>query len=46
LNHLLMFPRDGRGIQPDPKNSDKTDIYVMMKGNYLLMNSDGTQVAP
>lgn len=34
LNHLLIFPREGRGIKPDPK--EKNDIYVMVRGSYLL----------
>lgn len=43
-NHLLVFPRDTRGIKPDPKNT--ADIYVMVRGTYLLMNADGTKAAP
>ncbi|WP_442602591.1 hypothetical protein [Paenibacillus sp. KN14-4R] len=34
LNHLLVFPRDGRGVKPDPKNN--TDIYVMVRGGYSV----------
>jgi hypothetical protein len=44
INHLLLFPRDGRGIKPDP--GQKTDIFVMVKGNYLLVNEDGSTAAP
>jgi hypothetical protein len=33
-NHMLIFPRDGRGIKPDPKV--KTDIFVMVRGGYKL----------
>ncbi len=44
LNHLLMFPREGRGIKPAP--GQKADIFVMIKGNYLLMNADGTKATP
>jgi hypothetical protein len=40
-NHLLVFPKDTRGIKPDPKNTG--DIYVMVRGTYLLMNADGTK---
>lgn len=43
-NHLLIFPREGRGIKPDPKNKD--GIFVMVKGNYILQNADGTKVSP
>ncbi|WP_409343762.1 hypothetical protein [Paenibacillus sp. MBLB4367] len=43
-NHLLIFPREGRGIKPDPKNKDA--IFVMVKGNYILQNADGTKVTP
>lgn len=43
-NHLLLFPRDGRGIKPDPKS--KADIYVMVKGSYILLKEDGTKTAP
>lgn len=44
LNHLLLFPRDGRGIKPDAKQ--KSDIFVMVKGNYLLLNADGSKATP
>jgi hypothetical protein len=43
-NHLLLFPRDGRGIKPDPAKASV--IYVMVKGNYLLVNSDGSKTTP
>jgi hypothetical protein len=33
-NHLLIFPREGRGIKPDPKV--KGDIFVMVRGGYQL----------
>jgi hypothetical protein len=35
-NHLLMFPREGRGVKPDPKNT--ADIYIMVKGSYLVLD--------
>jgi hypothetical protein len=38
LNHLLVFPREGRGIKPDPKTTG--DTYVMIRGNYLLVDGD------
>lgn len=43
-NHLLIFPREGRGIKPDPKA--KVDIFVMIRGQYTLYNADGTIVTP
>jgi hypothetical protein len=44
LNHLLIVPREGRGIKPDPKN--KQDIFVMVRGGYTILNADGTKVTP
>lgn len=44
LNHLLIVPREGRGIKPDPKFQQ--DIYVMVRGSYLLTNADGSKVTP
>lgn len=44
LNHLLLFPREGRGIQSDTSN--QTVIYVMVKGNYMVTNKDGSKVTP
>ncbi|OXM86376.1 hypothetical protein [Paenibacillus rigui] len=41
LNHLLIVPREGRGIKPDPKS--KIEIYVMVRGSYMIMNADGTK---
>lgn len=43
-NHLLIFPREGRGIKPDPKS--KVEIFVMVRGGYTLYNADGTMVTP
>lgn len=43
LNHLLIFPTEGRGIKPSPKN--EADIYVMVRGGYLLLNADGSKAA-
>jgi hypothetical protein len=40
-NHLLIFPREGRGIKSHPDN--KTDIYVMIRGPYLLMKENQKQ---
>lgn len=34
-NHLLLFPREGRGIKPDPK--DNAEIFVMIRGKYLIV---------
>ncbi|UJF33241.1 hypothetical protein [Paenibacillus hexagrammi] len=44
LNHLLIFPREGRGIKPAPKNT--ADIYIMVRGSYLLLNADGSTATP
>jgi hypothetical protein len=44
LNHMLIVPREGRGIKPDPKNNQ--EIYVMVRGSYLLTNADGSKVSP
>ncbi|MEW9702594.1 hypothetical protein [Paenibacillus sp. SI8] len=43
-NHLLIFPRDGRGIKPAAKNT--ADIYVMVRGSYILLNEDGSTATP
>lgn len=43
LNHLLIFPTEGRGIKPSPKND--TSIYVMVRGGYLILNADGSKVS-
>ncbi len=42
-NHLLIFPAEGRGIKPSPKNT--ADIFVMVRGSYLLLNADGSKAA-
>jgi hypothetical protein len=39
-NHLLLFPREGRGIRPH-KDSTGT-IYVMVRGAYSHFGTDGT----
>ncbi|MDQ1911264.1 hypothetical protein RAC89_12490 [Paenibacillus sp. GD4] len=44
LNHMLIVPREGRGIKPDVKNNQ--EIYVMVRGSYLLTNADGSKVSP
>ncbi len=33
-NHLLLFPREGRGILPDP--NQKNGLTVLVKGSYTL----------
>lgn len=33
-NHLLLFPRDGRGVMPDP--SQKNGLTVMVRGDYEI----------
>lgn len=42
LNHLLLFPRDGRAIQAAPDHNG--DIYVIVKGNFLLLDGQGNPV--
>jgi hypothetical protein len=42
LNHLLIFPREGRGVKP----STDAALIVMVRGQYLLVNEDGTVAAP
>ncbi|TDF93519.1 hypothetical protein [Paenibacillus piri] len=44
LNHMLIVPREGRGIKSDAKL--KQDIYVMVRGTYLQLNADGSKVTP
>ncbi|OCT13138.1 hypothetical protein A8709_20545 [Paenibacillus pectinilyticus] len=43
LNHLLIFPTEGRGIKPSTKND--AAIYVMVRGGYLILNADGSKVS-
>lgn len=38
LNHMLLFPREGRGI----KSVHSTTVYVMVTGGFYIMNEDGT----
>ncbi|CAM3695023.1 hypothetical protein COLU111180_03435 [Cohnella lubricantis] len=33
-NHLILFPRGGRGIQADPNS--KSDLIVLVRGGYEL----------
>jgi hypothetical protein len=33
-NHLLIFPREGRGVKPDPKSTG--DIFIMVRGSYII----------
>lgn len=33
-NHLILFPRGGRGVQPDPKQ--KSGLTVLVRGQYQL----------
>jgi hypothetical protein len=37
-NHLLLFPREGRGIKPNTDGG----LIVMVRGNYLLLDLDET----
>lgn len=34
LNHLILFPRDGRGVEPDP--NQKNGLTVLVRGGYKL----------
>ncbi len=43
-NHLLIFPREGRGIKAASDN--KGAIYVMVRGNYLHLDKDGNTITP
>lgn len=40
INHLLMFPREGRGV----KSTFDQTIYLMVVGSYKITNADGTVV--
>lgn len=33
-NHLILFPRDGRGVKQDPKT--KAELIVLVRGGYVL----------
>lgn len=33
-NHLILFPRGGRGVQPDP--NQKNGLIVLVRGSYQL----------
>lgn len=33
-NHLILFPRDGRGVTHEPKS--KSDLIVLVRGGYEL----------
>lgn len=35
-DHLILFPRDGRGIMPNP--NQKNGLIVMVRGGYQLQN--------
>lgn len=37
-NHLLLFPREGRGLKPETDGG----IIVMVRGSYLLLNPNET----
>lgn len=42
LNHLLWFPREGRGIQPAANESNT--VYVMVRGPFSHWDKDGSLV--
>lgn len=33
-NHLILFPRGGRGVQPDP--NQKNGLIVLVRGSYTI----------
>ena len=39
-NHLLLFPRDGRGV------TALTSSIVMVRGSYTVLDKNGNQIAP
>jgi hypothetical protein len=41
-NHLLLIPREGRGLKVAAEA--KGDVYVTVKGAYLHLDADGNQV--
>lgn len=41
-NHLLMIPREGRGVKVKPDYAN--DVYVMIKGDYVEVDADGNAV--
>ncbi|RKN78865.1 hypothetical protein [Paenibacillus ginsengarvi] len=43
-NHLLVIPHEGRGVKADPKNKD--EIYIMIRGSYLLLKEGGAKTTP
>ncbi|PZE19372.1 hypothetical protein [Paenibacillus xerothermodurans] len=44
LNHLLVVPRDGRGVKADARS--KQEIFVMVRGAYEVTNPDGSKATP
>lgn len=42
LNHLLLFPREGRGIQATTKA--KNSVWVIVRGSYQHINANGVQL--
>lgn len=43
-NHLLVIPREGRGIKAAADNEG--EIYVMVRGIYVLLKDEGAATAP
>ncbi|NEZ43481.1 hypothetical protein [Paenibacillus alvei] len=37
-NHLLLFPRDGRGVMPDPQQEN--GLIVMVRGGYMIQKAE------
>ncbi|OUM94957.1 MAG: hypothetical protein A9Z00_11955 [Thermobacillus sp. ZCTH02-B1] len=39
-NHLLIFPREGRGVMPDPKSNTRLTVFVI--GGYEIATAPST----
>jgi hypothetical protein len=42
-NHLLIFPREGRGVTTANDN-DAAEIYMMIRGSYTIFDTDGNPI--
>ncbi|WP_274362492.1 hypothetical protein [Paenibacillus thermotolerans] len=43
-DHLLLIPREGRGLKVDP--AMKSDAVITVKGSYIQLDADGNAVVP
>lgn len=43
LNHLLMFPRSGRGVKAVA--GQKSQVYIMVRGSYSIFDKQGKPVS-